>query len=193
MKFQLSASTPRTQVVAGFVVAQGGAEHGELVRVPAANDVQPEAAVADMVSGDKLFGRDNGVEQRRVHGAEDGQPLGGGEQTGGPGDGFERFALIVSVAAVALPAADRQHELDAGGVGHLRQTQIVRPGPAPAFGDHGNGAAGGAVGAEQPQLESVRRVECRAVGLGWLHSFEGKRRTVGSATAEAATVLVTVP
>jgi hypothetical protein len=39
------------------------------------------------------------------------------------------LALVIGVADIALPASDRQHELDAGQVGHLRQSDAVGPAP----------------------------------------------------------------
>ncbi|WP_258402141.1 hypothetical protein, partial [Pseudomonas aeruginosa] len=53
--------------------------------------------------------------------------LGLGEQTAGPGHGLERRTLIVGGTTIALPAADRQHELDPRPVGHLRQSDAIRP------------------------------------------------------------------
>jgi len=41
-----------------LMVAQRGAEHLELAFVPAANEVQPEASLADVVSGNEFFGGD---------------------------------------------------------------------------------------------------------------------------------------
>ena len=107
--------------VAQRVLALLDAEHLELVLVPADHDVQPEAAFADVVGGDHLLGRDDRMEQRRVHGAEHGDALGRRQQPAGPGHGFERRVLIAGLAAIALPAADRQHEVDAGLVGHAHQ------------------------------------------------------------------------
>jgi len=51
------------------------AEHLELALVPAGDNVQPEAALADMIGGDHFFGRDQGMEEGRVHRAEDRDPL----------------------------------------------------------------------------------------------------------------------
>ena len=100
------------------MIALLDAEHRELALVPADDDVQPEAAFADMVGGDHLLRRNDRIEQRRMHGAEHGDALGRGEQAGRPGDGLERRALVVGVAAVALPAPDREQEIDAGLVRH---------------------------------------------------------------------------
>ncbi len=52
----------------------------------------------------------------------------------GPGHGLQRRALIVGVAAIALPAADRQHEFDAGLVGQLRKRRQSVQFPRPALG-----------------------------------------------------------
>ena len=57
-------------VVARFVIALRDAEHLEFVLVPADDDVQPEAPFADVVGGHHLLGRDDEMEQRRMHRAE---------------------------------------------------------------------------------------------------------------------------
>jgi hypothetical protein len=133
--------------------------------VPAAYDVEPEAAFADVVGGDEFLGGDEGRDQRRVHRAEHGQPLGIGGQPAGPGDGLEGGALVIGVAAIALPSADRQHELDAGGVRHPRQVQAIRPAAQPAFRHRRHRPAGRAVGAEQPELQPVATAHRGAFGL----------------------------
>ena len=148
------------------MLALRDAEHLELVLVPADHDVEPEAALADLVGGDELLGRDDRMEQRRVHGAEHDQPLGRGQQPGRPGDGLQRRAHVVGVAAVALPAPDRQHELDAGLVGHAGEREVVLPVAGPALRHHGDRAAGRAVRAEQADLERVVGVHRHAVAHG---------------------------
>ena len=142
--------------VARVMLAHRRAEHGELVLVPAAHHVQPEAALADMIGGDELLGGDHRMDQRRVHRAEYRDPLRGRQQPGRPGDGFQRLALVIGVAAVALPAAHRQHELDPDLVGQARQAQAVGPASAPALRDHRHGAAGRAIRAEQAELQRLR-------------------------------------
>jgi hypothetical protein len=142
------------------------AEHLELVLVPTDDDVQSEAAFADVVGRHHLLGGDDGVEQRGVHGAEAGDPAGRCEQRSRPGDGLERGALVVGLAAVALPAPDRQHEVDAGRIGHAREPEIVGPGAGPAFRDLGHRAAGRAVCAEQAELEPVAPCSGHSVAQG---------------------------
>src|SRR5579862_512518 len=94
-----------------------------------------------------------------MHGAEHDQPPGGSEEPRRPGHGLERRALVIGVAAIALPAPDRQHEFEARRIGHPRQPQAIGPAAAPAFGDLGDGAAGGAVGAEEPEFEAIMAAE----------------------------------
>ncbi len=65
--------------VARLVGAQIGAEHGELILVPAADDVQSEAPAADVIGGDELFRGDKGMEHWRMDGAEHGDALRGGK------------------------------------------------------------------------------------------------------------------
>ena len=94
--------------VARLVVAQRGAEHLEFALVPAADEVEAEAPLTDMVGGDELFRGDQRRDQRRVHGPEHRQPLGLGEQATGPGHRLQGRALIVRLAAITFPTADRQ-------------------------------------------------------------------------------------
>ena len=142
-------------IVAGVVLALLDAEHLELAFVPAGDDVEPEAPFADVVGGDELLGGDQRMEQRRMHGAEHGDPLVARQQAGRPGDGFERGAMEIGVAAVAFPAADRQHEIDAGVVRHTGEPQAIGPARRPALRHLGGGAAGRAVRAEEPDLERI--------------------------------------
>ena len=100
------------------MIALLDAEHVELVLIPANHDVETEPTLPDMVGGDEFLGRDHRMKQRRMHGAEHGDALGRRQQAAGPGHRLERRALIVGVAAVALPAPDRQHEIETGILGH---------------------------------------------------------------------------
>ena len=142
-------------IVAVAVLTGIDAEHVELAFVPADHDVEPEAAFADVIGGDHLLRRHHRIEDQRMHGAEHGDAPGAAEEASGPGDGFQRRALIVGVAAIPLPAADRQHEVDTGLVRHLRQALAVRPAARPTLRHQGHGAAGRAVGAEQADLQLV--------------------------------------
>jgi len=55
------------------------AEHVELALVPADHDVQPEAALADVIGGDHFLRRNDWIENRRMHRAENGDASGDGE------------------------------------------------------------------------------------------------------------------
>src|SRR5262245_55577310 len=143
------------EVVARVVLALGDAEHLELALVPADHEIDAEATFADMVGGDEFLGGDQRMEQRRVHGAEHGHALRHGEEAHRPGDGLERAAVKIGLAAIALPAADRQHEVDAGLVGHAGEAGAVRPARGPALRHLGGGAAGRAVGAEHADLQRI--------------------------------------
>jgi len=102
-----------------------------------------------------MLGGNQRREQRRMYGSEHGQPLRLGEQAAGPGHRLQRGTLIIGLAAVALPAADRQHELDARPVGHLRESYAVCPPARPPLRHHRDRSTRGTVGAEQTQLEPV--------------------------------------
>ena len=144
--------------VALLVRALLDAEHVELALIPADHDVESEPALADMVGGDHFLRRNDRIENRRVDGTEYCDALGGGEQRRRPGDRFERRALIIGGPPVTLPPADWQQKIDTGLVRHQRQSFIVRPAPRPAFGNERHGAAGGAIGAEQADLQLVAAV-----------------------------------
>src|SRR5215813_11107267 len=62
-------------------------EHVELRLVPAADDVEAEAAAADVIRRDDLLRREHWRKERHMHGAEHGETLGGGQQAARPGDG----------------------------------------------------------------------------------------------------------
>src|ERR1700733_10623313 len=103
------------------------------------------------------------MDQRRMHRAKHRQALRRLQQAGGPGDGLQRFALIVGIAAIALPAADRQHELDARRIRHAGKAQAIVPVAAPALGNLGDGATGRTVGTEQAELQVVAAVKRETV------------------------------
>src|SRR5262249_9701270 len=88
------------------------------------------------------------------------------ERRGRPGDGLERGALVLGLAAIALPPPDRQHEVDAGVVRHADKPEIVGPRAGPALRHLGDRAPGRAVGAEQAELELVAAVQGHSVAQG---------------------------
>jgi hypothetical protein len=73
-----------------------------------------------VVSSDKFFGGDNWVEQWRMHRPEDGDPPRRGEEATSPSHGLERRAMEVAIAAIALPASDRQQKIDTNLIGQAR-------------------------------------------------------------------------
>jgi len=139
------------------------AEHVELAFVPADNDVHSDAAFADMVGGDEFLGRYQRMKQRGVDRAENGHALSGAEKSDSPSDCFERTPVKIRATAVALPARDRQHEIETSIVGQLRQRETVGPACRPALRDFGGRAARRAIGAEQSDLERVAIVHGDAV------------------------------
>src|ERR1700719_4848127 len=80
--------------------------------------------------------------------------------------------MEIGLAAVTLPARDRQHEIEPRLVGEFRQRQAVLPARRPAFRLFGGRAAGRAVGAEQPDLERVVVIH----GDARLHGRGGGRK-----------------
>ena len=150
-------------VVARLVIALLDAEHLEFALVPSGDDVQRETALADVVGGDELLRGNDRMEQRRVDGAEHGDALGRLQQAAGPGHRLQRRAVEIGVAAVAFPAADRQHEIDAGFVGHRAEREAIRPARGPALRRLGRGARRRAVRAEHADLERVGVVHRQAL------------------------------
>ena len=63
---------------------QRHAEHVELVRIPAANDVQSGAAVADVIDGRQRLCRIERMQQRHMHGHEQRDALGDAPQARPP-------------------------------------------------------------------------------------------------------------
>ena len=146
-------------VVAAVVIAERDAHHAELDRVPARDDVEAEAAVADVVGGHHLLGGEGRIDEGDVQRAEGRDLPRRGEQPGGPHQRLEGRALGVALALVSVPAADRQQELEPGVVGELRRLDVVVPGGVPALGRLGQAQAALAVHAEQPELELVLVVD----------------------------------
>src|ERR1700683_5574020 len=100
-------------IVARVVLALLDSEHVEFAFVPSAHDIHAHAALANMVGGDELLGGDQRMKQRRMHGAEHRNALGGAEEADRPGNGLQRGAMKIGLAAVALPARNRQQEVGA--------------------------------------------------------------------------------
>src|SRR5437588_4901018 len=104
------------ELVARIVLALGDAEHFELTLVPADDQVHSEAALADVIRGHELLGRNQRMEQGCMHGPEHGDPPGRAEQAHRPGDSLQRAAVEIGMAAIACPTADWQHEIDPGSI-----------------------------------------------------------------------------
>src|SRR5262249_17288727 len=99
--------------------------------------------------------------------------LGEREQARRPRDGLERRALVVGIAAITLPAPDREQEVDADVVGHPGGLEIVRPAPGPALRNERDGPPRRAARREQADLEFVRSVHRHAIMAGWSGSEHG--------------------
>ena len=84
------------------------------------------------------------------------------EQPARPRDRFEAGAFEIRRAAEAFPARDRQHEIDAGVVEHLRERDVIGPRARPALGHVRRRDSGREIRAEDAELELV--AGCRARG-----------------------------
>ena len=72
----------------------------------------------------------------------------------------------VGLAAITLPAADRQKEVDSRAVRLFGERQAIGPARAPALRQGRRRARGGAVRAKQPDLQRIGAPHGHAVGLG---------------------------
>jgi len=135
------------------VLANLGAEHGELLRIPAADDVEPGAAAADVIDGGQRLGGIDRMHDRHVHRHEQADLLRHRGEARGPGKGLERPLAHVILAAEAAPARDRQKEFEPRAVGDTGRVQIVVPTGAPALGDIGDGEAAVALAENTPSLK----------------------------------------
>lgn len=91
--------------VALVVFQPGFAERGELVLEPAADHVDGEASVAQVVGGGAEFGEDAGVPEAGVDGGDDLQPLGGEQQ--GEAEGGRLVLVLGAVAGHVADLAER--------------------------------------------------------------------------------------
>ena len=143
----------RHRVAVVVVLRQVDAHRVVLRLVPAGDDVEPRAATADLVDGRHRLRRHDGVVERGVDRRERDHALGVREDAGRERDGVEDALVEVRLAAVADPAGDREHEVDARGVAQLREPQVVVPGRLPAILDLRHGHAGRAVRRERAELQ----------------------------------------
>ena len=141
------------------LLAERHAEHRELLRVPAADDVQSRPSLGDVVDGGQGLGGVERMHDRHVHRHEQADPLGGAGEPGRPRKGLEGPFPHAVLAAEALPAGDGEEELDAGPVGDAGRVEIVVPPGAPALRHVGDGEAAIGVRGEDPQLEAVRPLQ----------------------------------
>ena len=88
--------------------------HVKVVRVPAADNIDPPASLTDMIQGRAHFGGDQRMEDRHVNGRIDSDGLGNGQERGRPGHGLLRVTHIIGRATEPAPAADREQEVEAG-------------------------------------------------------------------------------
>jgi hypothetical protein len=77
-------------------------KHVALGLVPTADNVQAEAATADMIRRNDLLRREHWRKKRHVHSAEHREALGGSQQAAGPGHRLAGAALEIGRAAIAL-------------------------------------------------------------------------------------------
>ena len=96
--------------------------------------------------------------------SKNGDSLGAGEQARGPGHRLEGRSLEIRGAAITLPAANRENEIKARLIRKPSHGLAALPIGEPTLGERVDRAARRAIGAKQPQLESVVVVHLIAIG-----------------------------
>ena len=147
----------RVAVACLVIVGERQSERFILRLVPAGDDVEADAAAADLVHGCQLLGDNDWMVGGGVDGGEDIDVARLGQERGRPGDRFQHVAMEIGFPAVANPAGDRQHEVDAGVVEHPGKLEIVCPRVVPAFRYLGHRHAAGAVARKGTEQEMVGR------------------------------------
>jgi hypothetical protein len=142
-------------LVALVVLALGEAEHRELGRVPAGDDVEAEASARDVVGCAHHLGGQHRVGERDVEGREDLDALRRGEQAARPRERLEGAVAEVGAAAVAAPARDRDDRVQADAVGVAGEPQVLLPARLDLALDVRERHAAAEVDPEQRQLEGV--------------------------------------
>jgi hypothetical protein len=145
----------RRVVVAGVVLHDVAAKHFELGREPAADDVERETAVADVIDGRRLLRRHDRMDGRHVRGGQDAGALGRLGDAGRPGISVEIGAVEIGLAAKAFPASDRHQRLVAEAVGGCADRQRLGPARPEAILGRGDGAAIADIDAEEAELQPV--------------------------------------
>src|SRR3546814_6425532 len=74
--------------------------------------MEPGTSATDFVNGRNLSGKNEGVCRHRMHGRNDADVPGDGQQAGGPCHRLENPAVEVRLPSEAKPARDRQPEID---------------------------------------------------------------------------------
>ena len=136
------------------ILHQRHTEHVELVRVPAANDVQAGAPVTDMVHRRQRLGRIERMQQRHMDRHEQRDALGQRSETSRPGKGLERPFPHLGRAAIAAPARDRQEEIHPGAVGNPAGRNDVVPFRLPGLRHGRKRQAAFGIGGKNAQLEA---------------------------------------
>src|SRR3546814_4598897 len=90
-----------------------------------------------------------------MHGRNDADVPGDGQQAGGPCHRLENPAVEVRLPSEAKPARDRQHEIDARFIKHSGQAQIIFPATRPAIRVLRNRQPARAIGSEGAELEGI--------------------------------------
>ena len=142
----------RRHVVAGVMFEQRRAEHLDFRPVPTGDDVEHEAAAADMIDGAGLLGGHHRMHRRHMRGGEDGGIFGQRGHGGGPGEALEPFAVEIRAAAEALPAPDRNDGFEFHLVRHHRNRRGARPLRFQNAVDRRHGGAAGKIAAEVPSF-----------------------------------------
>jgi hypothetical protein len=135
------------------MILHARAEHIELTLIPAADNIDGVAAIADVIDHGRLLRGKHWVVHRHVRGREHRRIFGHRADTRSPGKALEPSAVEVGNSAEALPAPDRHQRLELHHVGDLGEPHRVRPGDLKRLGNSADRAATVQVGAESSELE----------------------------------------
>ena len=129
--------------------------NAELIRIPAAHDIDAGAAVSHVVDGGNRFRREGGRGDRYMRRHKNADVPGDGARRGAVGEGLERSAPHIGLATQAAPLGDRQNEFDASLVGYSIDGIDIIPFREPALGGRAQCHAAAAVRTEQAKLVFV--------------------------------------
>ena len=140
-------------IVAAVVIKERDAEHVHLRHEPAGDEIEREAAAADVIDGRGLLGGEQGMHGRNVRSGEHARIGGRLGEAGGPGEHLKAFAVEIGLAAKTFPAPDRHNGFELHFIREAGKLFGRRPLGFEQATHFRNRAAAGEVGGERAELE----------------------------------------